>query len=130
MVSKFTSPAADYVEKRICVSDVCGTDSPTVRIAVSDRPHGPGIFVGSLLVIDSAIKPVHGNIIAVLINSEFFIKRLSLYPRRGLVSLFDEKDFIALSDRYLEDTEVVVEGVVTWSINDTRADVFDDRPCM
>ncbi|HHH0527679.1 TPA: LexA family transcriptional regulator, partial [Yersinia enterocolitica] len=63
-------------------------------------------------------------------NSEFFIKRLSLYPRRGLVSLFDEKDFIALSDRYLEDTEVVVEGVVTWSINDTRTDVFDDRPCM
>lgn len=46
------------------------------------------------------------------------------------MSLFDEKDFIALSDRYLEDTEVVVEGVVTWSINDTRTDVFDDRPCM
>ncbi|HHH1340448.1 TPA: hypothetical protein ACPZRY_003521 [Yersinia enterocolitica] len=97
MVSKFTSPAADYVEKRICVSDVCGTDSPTVRIAVSDRPHGPGIFVGSLLVIDSAIKPVHGNIIAVLINCEFFIKRLSLYPRRGLVRVSVNDDRIIMN---------------------------------
>lgn len=38
-------------ERRICVSHVCGTDSPSVCVTIADYSRGAGILSGSLLVI-------------------------------------------------------------------------------
>jgi hypothetical protein len=55
--------------------------------------------------------------------------RLVTIVRRGLESLIDKNDFIAFGDEFLDD-RIVIEGVVTFIINDACNQVFDDTPCI
>lgn len=41
---------------------------------------GAGIGEGDLLIVDSARKPTHGDIVIAAIEGEFTVKRLQLHP--------------------------------------------------
>jgi len=80
-----------------------------------------------MLLADSAIKPVGGHILLIQNDGKHEIYRLVTIVRRGLESLIDKADFIAFGDEFLDDG-IVVEGVVTFIINDAGNQVFDDTP--
>ncbi|CAH0167924.1 hypothetical protein SRABI106_00818 [Rahnella aquatilis] len=47
----------------------------------------------------------------------------------ALSQVIDKDEFIAFGDEFLDDG-IVVEGVVTFIINDAGNQVFDDTPCI
>lgn len=121
----FPSPASDYVESRIDLNKVCSFCGPSVRIFTAEHYHGEHINSGTMLLVDSSIKPVDGNIILTQMNGEYEVYRLVTVLRRGLESLIDKNDFIQFGEEFVDD-EIVIEGVVTFIISDARNDVFDD----
>jgi len=92
---------------------------------MAERYHGMHINSGTTLLVDSAIKPVDGNILLAQVNGEFEVYRLVTVSRRGLESLIDKNDFIAFGDEFLDD-EIIIEGVVTFIIYNAKNEVFDD----
>ncbi|WP_454833571.1 DNA repair protein [Rahnella aceris] len=125
----FPSPASDYVESRIDLNKVCSFGGPSVRIFTAEHYHGEHINSGTMLLVDSAIKPLDGHILLIQIDGKHDVYRLVTIVRRGLESLIDKADFIAFGDEFLDDG-IVVEGVVTFIINDAGNQVFDDTPCI
>lgn len=121
----FPSPASDYVESSIDLNQVCQFTGPSCRAFMAERYHGMHINSGTTLLVDSAIKPVDGNILLAQVNGEFEVYRLVTVSRRGLESLIDKNDFIAFGDEFLDD-EIIIEGVVTFIIYNAKNEVFDD----
>nr|WP_314522239.1 hypothetical protein [uncultured Rahnella sp.] len=125
----FPSPASDYIESRIDLNKVCSFGGPSARMVVAESYQGMCINSGTMLIVDSAIKPVDGHLLLVQIDGKHEVYRLVTIIRRGLESLIDKDDFIAFGDEFLDDG-IVVEGVVTFIINDAGNQVFDDTPCI
>lgn len=50
MYTLLISCSTQYLERRICVNHVCGTDGPSVRATIADYSRGVGILSGSLLI--------------------------------------------------------------------------------
>ncbi|WP_112198749.1 hypothetical protein [Rahnella sp. NRRL B-41462] len=80
-------------------------------------------------LVDSAIKPLDGHILLILLDGKHEVYRLVTIVRRGLGSLIDKDDFIDFGDEFFDDG-IVVEGVVKFIINDAGNLVFDDTPCI
>lgn len=78
----FPSPAQDYVEKRIDLNDLLVRHPSATYFVKSsgDSMMGAGIGEGDLLIVDSARKPAHGDIVIAAIEGEFTVKRLQLHP--------------------------------------------------
>lgn len=125
----FPSPASDYIESRIDLNKVCSFGGPSVRMVIAESYHGMCINSGTMLIVDSAIKPVDGHLLLIQIDGKPEVYRLVTIVRRGLESLIDKDDFIAFGDEFF-DEGIVVEGVVTFIINDAGNQVFDDTPCI
>ena len=123
----FPSPASDYVESRIDLNKVCSFGGQSVRMVIAESYHGMCINSGTMLIVDSALKPVDGHLLLIQIDGKQEVYRLVTIVRRGLESLIDKDDFIAFGDEFLDDG-IVVEGVVTFIINDAGNQVFDDTP--
>ena len=70
------------MEKRIDLNDLLVQHpSATYFVKSSGDPHdGAGIGAGDLLVVDSARKAAHGDIVIAAIEGEFTVKRLQLHP--------------------------------------------------
>lgn len=73
---------------------------------------GAGIGAGDLLVVDSARKATHGDIVVAAIEGEFTVKRLQLHP---VVMLKPENSAYAPIMIGSEDT-LDIFGVVTFII--------------
>lgn len=121
----FPSPASDYVESSIDLNKVCQFTGPSCRAFTAERYHGKGICSGTMLLVDSSIRPVDGNILLAQINGEYEVYKLVTILRHGLESLIDKNDFIQFGNEFMDD-EIVIEGVVTFIIYDARNEVFDD----
>lgn len=79
----FPSPAQDYVEKRIDLNELL-VQHPSATYfvkAAGDSMIDAGIDEGDLLVVDSARKAEHGDIVIAAVGGEFTVKKLQL--RRG-----------------------------------------------
>ncbi|MBJ9238412.1 translesion error-prone DNA polymerase V autoproteolytic subunit [Citrobacter braakii] len=78
----FPSPAQDYVEKRIDLNDLLVRHPSATYFVKSsgDSMRGAGIGEGDLLIVDSARKPAHGDIVIAAVEGEFTVKRLQLHP--------------------------------------------------
>ncbi|APR33547.1 MULTISPECIES: translesion error-prone DNA polymerase V autoproteolytic subunit [Citrobacter] len=78
----FPSPAQDYVEKRIDLNDLLVRHPSATYFVKSsgESMTGAGIGEGDLLIVDSARKPTHGDIVIAAIEGEFTVKRLQLHP--------------------------------------------------
>ena len=77
----FPSPAQDYVEKRIDLNDLLVRHPSATYFVKSsgESMTGAGIGEGDLLIVDSARKPTHGDIVIAAIEGEFTVKRLQLH---------------------------------------------------
>ncbi|MGL4724545.1 MAG: translesion error-prone DNA polymerase V autoproteolytic subunit [Scandinavium sp.] len=111
----FPSPAADYVEATLDLNTYCirhPSASYFVRASGDSMSEG-GILSGDLLVVDRAVKPVHGSIVIAAIDNEFTVKKLVLHPRPALMPMNP-----AYSPIYINDTdELDIFGVVTHSVH-------------
>ena len=108
----FPSPAADYEEQRLNVTDyLCPNPASTFFFPVQgDSMQGAEIFDGDILVVDRSIKPSHGHIVIAFVNGERLVKRL--HHRYGRVILQAENPSYPPLE-ISEGTELVVWGVVT-----------------
>lgn len=113
----FPSPAQDYVEKRIDLNELM-VQHPSATYFVrstGDSMTGAGISDGDLLVVDSARKPAHGDIVIAAVDGEFTVKRLHLRP---VVMLKPENSAYAPIMPGSEDTLDIL-GVVTFIVKAT-----------
>jgi DNA polymerase V len=72
----FPSPAQDYVEKRIDLNELL-VQHPSATYfvkAAGDSMIDAGIDEGDLLVVDSARKAEHGDIVIAAVGGEFTVK--------------------------------------------------------
>lgn len=110
----FPSPAQDYVEQRIDLNKlIVQHPSSTYFVRVSgESMTGAGINDGDMLVVDSALRASHGDIVVASVEGEFTVKRLQLQPCLQLMPMNREFKPIAIS------TEDALEvfGVVTYVI--------------
>ena len=108
----FPSPADDYVEKRIDLNEeLIQHREATFFLRV--RGHsmvGAGIDDGDELIVDRAIKPVHGRIVVAAVDGELTVKRF--YQRDGLVKLVAESPGHP-DIEFKDGQEMVIWGVVT-----------------
>lgn len=111
----FPSPAADHIEQQISLDEVLNIRAPHVYLVsiTGESMQGAGIFEGDLAIVDRAIEPAHGHIVAALLNNEPICKRLC---KRG-------KEVVLLSEnpkyppRYvLEGDELTIWGVITSTV--------------
>jgi len=113
----FPSPAQDYIERRIDLNELMIRHPSATYFVKStgDSMIQAGIGEGDLLVVDSAHKAVHGDIVIAAVDGEFTVKRLQLHPT---VMLKPEnpayKSIMIGSEDNLE-----VFGVVTYIVKST-----------
>ncbi|TCB96402.1 translesion error-prone DNA polymerase V autoproteolytic subunit [Kosakonia quasisacchari] len=113
----FPSPAQDYVEKELDLNEYrIKRRSATYYL----RAHGDSmqdgfLFDGDLLVVDSAEKPVSGDIVVASVGAEFTVKRLQLGQRIALLPMNP-----AFPPIYPDPDELNIFGVVTHIIHRTR----------
>jgi DNA polymerase V len=96
----FPSPAQDYVERRIDLNNLLVEHpSSTYFIRVSgDSMIDGGINEGDMLVVDSAPKPRHGDIVVASLSGEFTVKQLMLKPYLHLKPMNTAHAIITIPD--------------------------------
>jgi DNA polymerase V len=111
----FPNPADDYMDRRLDLNEhLIKHPAATFYCRVSgDSMQGAGIFDGDLLIVDRAVKPVHGHVVLASINGELTCKLLDV----------NNKCLLAANKNYPpipihEEAEFSVEGVVIYSIRD------------
>jgi DNA polymerase V len=82
----FPSPAGDYIQSDLDLHEYCiRHPSATYYLRASGDSMADGsLYNGDLLVVDSAEKPRHGDIVVASVQGEFTVKRLLLTPRLTL----------------------------------------------
>ena len=88
----FPSPADDYIESRLDLNEylVKHKEATFFLRVKGDSMAGANIHDGSLLIVDKAAEPKHGDIVVVVVNGELTVKRL--YRRGGVVKLTAENE--------------------------------------
>ncbi|WP_242674372.1 translesion error-prone DNA polymerase V autoproteolytic subunit [Marinobacter halodurans] len=112
----FPSPASDYTEKELDISELCITNPPAtyfVRVR-GESMLGAGIQDGDVLVVDRSLEAVHDAVIIAILDGEFLVKRLD---RSGPTPILrsDNPDYpdIPMS----EGQQLETFGVVTWCLH-------------
>lgn len=96
----FPSPAQDYVEQRIDLNNLLVSHpSSTYFIKVSgDSMIEGGIHDGDMLIVDSSVKPVHGDVVVAALDGEFTVKQLRLRPYLHLKPMNSAHAIISIAD--------------------------------
>lgn len=112
----FPSPAADYEETAINLAELLIEHEAATYImrASGDSMREAGIFDKDLLVVDRAVKPENGSIVAASLNGEFTLKRLRLAKGRVFLEAANP-DYPSIE--ITEDAEFVIFGVVRHAIH-------------
>lgn len=113
----YGNPAADYVESDLDLHDYCiRHPSATYYLRASGDSMSDGsLYNGDLLVVDSAEKPQHGDIVVASVQGEFTVKRLLLTPRLTLQPMN-----ASWSPIYPDPDDLDIFGVVTHIIHRPR----------
>jgi len=92
---------------------ICRPIKPFSSVAAASAPYG-GIIKGSILAVDRALTPQHGQIIVAEVDGELVLKRLLLNPVPALQALSGDNtlSFIDAS------TELPVWDVVAYALTD------------
>jgi DNA polymerase V len=112
----FPSPAADHTRNRIDLNEhlIRNKEATYIFRVKGDSMSGIGIYEGEELIVDRSIEAKHGNIVLVVLNDVFTVKRL--YLRGGVVKLIAENSLyppIFLK----EGEELEIWGVVTRNLH-------------
>ena len=104
----FQSPAQNYTETRLSLGDLVHLSpySTYLMRSESDCPDA-GIVKGSVLAIDRALVPAHGQLIVAEIDGELTLRRLLLDPVPALQAP-DADETITLLD--------VSQGLPVWGV--------------
>ena len=83
----FPSPAEDFAAKRIDLgAELIKHPQATFIVRVSgESMRDAGIYDGDLLVVDRALRPVHGHVVVAVVDNDFTVKRL--HQRLGRMKL-------------------------------------------
>lgn len=116
--SRFPSPAQDYEIAELDLNKHLITNPPATFLTrvTGDSMTGIGIFPGSILIVNKAIKPKSSSVVVALVDGELMVKRL--FKRAGVVRLLSENPAYA-PITLTEGQELVVWGVVTHVITAT-----------
>lgn len=109
----FPSPADDHLEQTLDLTEhLIRHPAATYFVrAQGDSMVTLGIHSGDLLIVDRATTAAHGSVVIAAINGELTCKIIDTHRRR-LLSGNPDYPPIELP----EDTDLVIEGVVTASI--------------
>lgn len=108
----FPSPADDYIEAWLDLNEhlIEHKEATFFVKASGDSMTGAGIQEGTLLVVDKALEPRHGDIVIAVVDGELTVKRLE--KRRGKIRLIAENPAYAPIE-FKDGQELVIWGVVT-----------------
>lgn len=114
----FPSPAQDYVESRIDLNKLLiAHPSATYFIRVSGHSMSDAnVNEGDLLVVDSALTAVDGDIVVAAVDGEFTVKKLRTHPVLQLIPMNPNYQPITFQDE--ESLEIF--GVVTFIVYAAR----------
>jgi len=114
----FPSPAQDYVESRIDLNKLLiAHPSATYFIRVSGHSMSDAnVNEGDLLVVDSALTAVDGDIVVAAVDGEFTVKKLRTHPVLQLIPMNPNYQQITFQDE--ESLEIF--GVVTFIVYAAR----------
>lgn len=118
----FQSPAQNYTETRLSLGDLVYLSpySNYLMRSESDCP-GTGIVKGSVLAVDRALTPAHGQLIVAEFDGELILRRLLLNPVPALQAL-DADETITLID---VSQPLPVWGVVAYALTDVAGVGFN-----
>lgn len=125
----FPSPATDYLEQRCSLDKICKTGAPSVFMFRSETSSfREGIKPGALLIVDFGAKPVDGSLVLCILEEQFRIMRLRLYPTRHLQDLDRLEKIKPLPND--EEDGIEIRGVITHFLNDARMGEFENFPVI
>ncbi|MGZ9665867.1 LexA family protein [Pseudomonas sp. GNP014] len=113
----FPSPAADHIEKHISLDELFDIRAPHVYLAKieGESMQDAGIFCGDLVIVNRSLNAEHGDIVIAGLNSELICKRL--HKRDNTIILMSANS--KYPPRYvMEEDELIIWGVVTYSVRD------------
>jgi DNA polymerase V len=111
----FASPAEDHQVDRIdLMRQLVRHPQATFFVRVQgDSMQGAGILDGSVVLVDKAIKPLHGHIVVAVVDGDFTCKRL--FSRGGRMRLKAENptypDIVPREGQLVEVWGVVVAHI-------------------
>lgn len=113
--SRFPSPAQDFVLGDLKLDERLITNPPSTILAraTGDSMTGIGIYPGSILIVNKALKPKSSSIVIAVVDGELVVKRL--YKRNGTVKLLSENPNYAPIE-FTDGDELIIWGVVTYVI--------------
>ena len=115
----FPSPAPDYLDGQLDLHELLGVDAAScyfVRVE-GESMTGERILDGDIVLVNRALEPQSGNVVIACLDGELTLKRL-VKDRRGVRLLAGNPDYAPIVVG--EEQELVVWGVVTFSIHDHR----------
>jgi DNA polymerase V len=117
--SRFPSPAQDYEQKFLDLNERYINNPPATFFfqVKGDSMIGAGIYDGSTVIVDRAVKPKSSSIIIADVDGEWMVKRL--YKRGNVVKLLSENPEHA-PITFAEGQELVIFGVVTYVIHQPK----------
>ncbi|UFH57719.1 S24 family peptidase [Spirosoma sp. KNUC1025] len=118
----FTSPAENYVERRLDLNELCNVDSEGTYFAraTGESLVGDRIYPGDILVVGSMREPVDGSIVVVWLNGEYCAK-IYLDKSPLVVLLSSNEHYLPIyvhpkTDDYQSGDDFQVVGVVTYVV--------------
>ena len=121
----FQSPAQNYTETRLNLGDMVYLSPYSTYMMRSEADcTSAGIVKGSILAIDRALTPAHGQLIVAELDGELTLRRLLLNPVPALQAL-DADETVTL----LDVTQALpVWGVVAYALTDVAGLGFNQVP--
>lgn len=112
----FPSPAEDFEVNRLDLSQILIQHPQSTYfwrargISMRDK----GIDDGDLLVVDRAVRPVHGHIVVAIVDGEFTVKELSLRLGRMRLKAANPTfpDIVPKEGQTIEVWGVVTSGII------------------
>ena len=115
----FPSPAEDWIDKRLDLNEfLVRRPSSTFFVRVEgDSMTGAGIINGDLLVVDRAVEPKHRDVVLVIVDGDFTVKRWICQGDRRLLQ--PENENYPVLDLSLH-SDWQVWGVVLFAVHSLR----------
>jgi DNA polymerase V len=115
----FPSPAEDWIDKKLDLNELM-VQRPTSTFFVrvkGDSMRGAGIIDGDLLVVDRAVEPKHRDVVLVIVEGEFTVKRWICQGQKRLLQ--PENTNYPVLDLSLH-SDWQVWGVVLFAVHSLR----------
>lgn len=118
----FPSPAENHAQERLDLNSLL-IHQPDATFFMRVRGTSminAGINDGDYVVVDRSLNAKNGSIVVAIVDGEFTIKTLSI--SQGLIQLSAENPAFP-TIRFNPDQELVIWGVVTWTLKNHRLSV-------